>query len=159
MESYLFESVAARFAQTGTLTPYAFFAIVIWKSNRTKTKIARGLASTGTAVTTLMREVSEASIPGDKVNTLLQIPGIGLAMASAILTVCYPHEFTVLDYGFGTPCTRLMCLTCRRATPPRPWNTCNIVWPARNLPGGWAFRCASWIAHCGRKTGKMTYLS
>jgi hypothetical protein len=60
-------------------------AIVIWKSNRTKTKIARGLVRTGKAVTTLMREISAAPTPGDKVNTLLQIPGIGLAMASAIL--------------------------------------------------------------------------
>ena len=33
VEGYLFESVSQRFAQTGTLTPYDFFAIVIWKAN------------------------------------------------------------------------------------------------------------------------------
>lgn len=98
VERYLFENVSARFALAGTLTPYDFFAIVIWKSNRTKTKIVRGLASVGKTVTALMSEVSAASTSDGKVNTLLQIPGIRLAMASAILTVCYPHEFTVLDY-------------------------------------------------------------
>jgi len=95
---YLFDIVSPRFAQTGTLPPYDFFAIVIWKSNRTKTKIARGLASIGKTVEALMREVSAASAPQFKIDLLLQVPGIGLAMASAILTVCYPDEFTVLDY-------------------------------------------------------------
>jgi len=103
VEGYLFENVSQRFAQTGTLTPYDFFAIVIWKSNRTKGKIARGLAFRGTTIENLMREVSAASVPESKVDTLLQVPGIGLAMASAILTVCYPDEFTVLDYrAWGT---------------------------------------------------------
>ena len=31
-ERYLFDIVSPRFAQTGTLPPYDFFAIVIWKS-------------------------------------------------------------------------------------------------------------------------------
>ena len=97
-ESYLFETVSPRFTQTGTLSSYDFFAIIIWKSNRTKSKIARGLASKGKTVETLMREVSKAWAPGDKVDTLLQVPGIGLAMASALLTVCYPDQFTVMDY-------------------------------------------------------------
>jgi len=97
-EGYLFETVSPRFALTGTLSPYDFFAIVIWKANRTKTKIVRGLASIDRTVEALMRDVSRASTPADKVETLLQVPGIGLAMASAILTVCYPDQFTVLDY-------------------------------------------------------------
>jgi len=98
VEGYLFEIVSPRFARTGTLPPYDFFAIVIWKSNRTKTKIVAGLASTSKTVEALMREVSAASELEPKVNALLQVPGIGLAMASAILTVCHPDEFTVLDY-------------------------------------------------------------
>lgn len=127
VEGYLFEDVSRRFAQTGTLPPYDFFAIVIWKSNRTKTKIADGLTSTGKSVEALMREVSEASEPEIKVSALLQVPGIGLAMASAILTVCYPEEFTVLDY--------------------RAWNTlCSSDVPG--LPSQYPVTTAEYLQYC-----------
>jgi len=35
-----------------------------------------------------------------RLNALLspKIPGIGIAIASAILTVCYPDDFTIADY-------------------------------------------------------------
>ena len=80
------------------MRPYDFFAIVVWKSSRAKTKIKRGLLDAGKTVQDLMREVSQAETSGKKVEILLDVDGIGPAMASAILTVCYPEEFTVLDY-------------------------------------------------------------
>jgi len=98
LEDYLFEVVSQRFRHDQTLSPYDFFAIVTWKSNRAKTKIRDGLAEAGKSPSALMREVSEARSAEDKVEVLLHVWGIGLAMASAILTVCYPEEFTVLDY-------------------------------------------------------------
>ena len=98
LETYLLEAVAPRFAANHTLDSYDFFAIVIWKSNRTKTKIKQGLAAAGLSVETLMRSVSQADGPSAKVEALLRIHGIGLPMASAILAICYPGEFTVLDY-------------------------------------------------------------
>lgn len=98
LEDYLFEVVSPRFGESHTLSPYDFFAIVTWKSNRTKTKIMRGLANSGRSVPSLMHEVSAATNPQAKVEALLRVWGIGLALASAILTVCYPEEFTVLDY-------------------------------------------------------------
>jgi len=97
LEHYLFNVVSRRFRQDRTLTPYDFFAIVIWKSNRSKTKIRKGLARRRKSVKELMRMVSQASAPGGKVEVLLEVRGIGLAIASAILTICYPRSFTVLD--------------------------------------------------------------
>lgn len=98
LEDYLFEVVTRRFQDTGTLNPYDFYAIVSWKSVRPKTKIRSGLAKAGKSASDLMREVSRASTAEEKVQALLGVWGIGIAMASAILTVCYPDEFTVLDY-------------------------------------------------------------
>jgi hypothetical protein len=98
LEAYLFETVSARFRTEGTLSPYDFFAIVVWKSNRPKTKIKKGLAAAGKSVEGLMREVHAATTARETAEILLQVPGVGLAMASAILTVCYPDDFTVLDY-------------------------------------------------------------
>jgi thermostable 8-oxoguanine DNA glycosylase len=98
IEGYLLDKVSERFKEEGTLEPFDFFAIVAWKSNRTKTKIRRGLEDAGKTIQELMLEVTQAKTPRDKVEVLLQVWGIGLAMASAILTVCDPDEFTVLDY-------------------------------------------------------------
>lgn len=98
LEGYLFNVVSPRFQRDGTLQPYDFFAIIIWKSNRSKTNIKRGLAAARTSATELMSQVSEAPTALAKLDALVRIPGIGLAIASAILTVCYPEQFTVLDY-------------------------------------------------------------
>jgi len=98
LERYLFAVVSQRFRDSQALSSYDFFAIVTWKSNRAKTKIKRGLAALGRSVPSLMHEVSAATTTQAKVEVLLQVWGIGLAMASAILTVCYPEQFTVLDY-------------------------------------------------------------
>jgi thermostable 8-oxoguanine DNA glycosylase len=98
IERYLFKEVHPRFEKEGTLEPFDFFAIVTWKSNRTKTKVKKGLADAGKTVQELMREVAQAETPRDKVKVLVQVWGIGLPIASAILTVCDPETFTVLDY-------------------------------------------------------------
>jgi thermostable 8-oxoguanine DNA glycosylase len=44
-----------------------------------------------------MREVSQEGTLDAKVQRLLSIPGIGIPIASAILAVCYPEQFTILD--------------------------------------------------------------
>jgi hypothetical protein len=98
LENYLFDVVSERFRQEQTLGDPDFFAIIIWKSNRAKTKIQRGLTEARKTVQALMQEVSQADTAEAKVKTLTTVWGIGLAIASAILTVCYPEEFTVLDY-------------------------------------------------------------
>jgi hypothetical protein len=98
LERYLFEVVSNRFAEQQTLTSYDFFAIIVWKSNRSKTYVRDGLAAAGTSPGELMREVGRAHHPMAKIETLLAVSGIGLPIASAILAVCYPDEFTVLDY-------------------------------------------------------------
>jgi hypothetical protein len=97
LERYLFDHVSKRFQQERTLSDYDFFAIVIWKSNRAKTKIKRGLAAAAKSASELMREVNQAERPEDKVDVLLASEGLGMAMASAILPVCCSEQFTVLD--------------------------------------------------------------
>jgi len=98
LDRYLFRQVHPRFRDEHTMEPFDFFAIVVWKSNRTKTKVKKGLDDAGKSVQELMREVAQAETPGAMVEVLLQVGGIGLAVASAILAVCDPKTFTVLDY-------------------------------------------------------------
>jgi hypothetical protein len=42
-ESYLFEDVHRRFQEDGSIGAFDFFAIVIWKANRAKSKVAQRL--------------------------------------------------------------------------------------------------------------------
>jgi adenine-specific DNA glycosylase len=80
------------------LSAFDFFATIIWKSDRSKTKVKKGLEKAGKTVEVLMHEVSQAEELQSRVDVLTQIDGIGIAIASAILTVGYPETFTVLDY-------------------------------------------------------------
>ena len=98
LERYLFEVVSRRYAVERTLGAYDFFAIVVWKANRAKTRVKRGLLAAPISPRLLMRQVAMAGTAEQEVRILLEVGGIGLPIASAILSVCYPDRFTVLDY-------------------------------------------------------------
>ncbi len=98
LENYLFRDVSSNFKKHGYLTPEEFFTIIIWKSNRTKTKILNSIAKNGKTIRAIMLEVSRAETPEQKLDILNSVPYIGIPIASAILSVCYPNNFTVADY-------------------------------------------------------------
>jgi hypothetical protein len=104
LESYLFNTVHRRFAEQGYLGAFDFFCIVIWKANRAKTKVAKRLLCSTTktldeVVVELTKAIAAEKTPKDRMR-LLMVGRIRfrLPMASAILTVLYPDEFTVYDY-------------------------------------------------------------
>ncbi len=100
MENYLFDNVSENFQTRGYLTPEEFFAIVIWKRNASKTKILSGIKEDGRSVKTITSDIFLAETREQKMSVLLnpKIPGISISFASAILTVCYPENFTIVDY-------------------------------------------------------------
>jgi len=102
LECYLFDDVNKNFQKNGCLTSEEFFAIVIWKSNRAKTIVRKGIGKSGKTVSAITSEVSRAKTRKDKLEALRKIRGIGIPMASAILTVCYPDDFTLVDYRART---------------------------------------------------------
>ena len=102
LEKYLFNDVKNSFHKKKYLTPEEFFCIVIWKANRAKSKVKEGLlsrtkGSLKDAVCKLTQEIYNASNDQDRLKLLWSCEGIGLPMASAILTVLYPETFTVYD--------------------------------------------------------------
>jgi hypothetical protein len=101
-EAYLFEVVGPAFRATGRLDAHDFFFIVRWKANRAISKVADRLAAIGgpdlkAAVSRLAREVYSAKTPRERFDVLVGRWGLRLPMASAILTVLYPDDFTVYD--------------------------------------------------------------
>jgi hypothetical protein len=104
LESYLFKVVSIRYARDKTITAFDFFCIVIWKANRAKSKVAKrlvahcnGRANLESAVCSLLAAISEAKDQRARLSVLIEGWGFRLPMASAILAVLYPEEFTIYD--------------------------------------------------------------
>lgn len=102
LEGYLFSKVGPSFRSTGHLSSFDFFCIIIWKANRSKSKVAarlRGKAqqSLPDAIASLLEEIKSAPTPAKRLGVLMDGWGFRLPMASAILTVLYPEDFTVYD--------------------------------------------------------------
>lgn len=101
LEKYLFGEVRENYFKRGYLTAKEFFCIVIWKANRAKTKIKKKLLSYG-SIENVVKEISsqifKTEDAREKLDLLLKNFTFGMPMASAILSVLYPDEFTVYDY-------------------------------------------------------------
>lgn len=103
LESYLFDDVGPAYRVSGVLTAFDFFSIVIWKSNRAKSKVARRLLAKApsddlhSAVRELSRALFYADTDEERLRILMVDWKLRLPMATAVLTVLWPSAFTVYD--------------------------------------------------------------
>jgi hypothetical protein len=105
LEDYLLKDVGPRFRASGSLQPVDLWMIFIWKANRAKTKIKRRLEkvpraqrSFAAATKQIADEVFNAEEHSERLRILVAEWGFQLPMASAILTILYPDDFSVYDY-------------------------------------------------------------
>jgi hypothetical protein len=98
LHAYLFGYVTARFVRQHTLNAFDFYAIITWKSNRSISKVKNGLRSAKLTPRAFMSKIAACSSDQERMRELVKVTGIGVPIASAILTVCYPKKFTILDY-------------------------------------------------------------
>ncbi|HVT19328.1 MAG TPA: hypothetical protein VHQ90_24505 [Thermoanaerobaculia bacterium] len=101
LETYLFEDVHRRFHEHGKLDAFDLFSIIIWKANRAKSKLARRLIAKSGSLEAAASEFTSALSKAESAEARLLLAmknwGFYLPMASAILTVLWPEEFTVYD--------------------------------------------------------------
>ncbi len=105
LERYVSDKVHRRFHEHGSLDSFDFFCIIIWKANRAKSKVAERVARLdnlkGKGLDGRIRNLTETlfKIQENKGRMRYLMKGIGfrLPMASSILTVLYPDDFTVYD--------------------------------------------------------------
>lgn len=105
LERYIFDVVHRRFHREHSIGAFDFFSIVIWKANRAKSKVAKRLfAKTNpgegdleSIVRRLTRGLYRAPDGRERLRLLIDDWKPRLPMASAILTVFWPDEFTVYD--------------------------------------------------------------
>lgn len=104
LEKFLLTDVREHFLRDGSLGAFDLFSIIIWKSNRSKSKVARRLLakSSNRNLEQISRNISaaiaRAKSDKEKMRVLITEGGFKLAIASAILTILYPDEFTIYDY-------------------------------------------------------------
>ena len=103
LENYLFNNLSKKFEDEKILSTEEFFCIVIWKSNRSKSKIAKKIMNISkkdlsSSVEELIRNIVRSKSEKDKLKVMLDKWRFGLPMASAILSVLYPNNFSIYDY-------------------------------------------------------------
>ena len=105
LEAYLFDVVRPAFQKDNKLSAFDFFCIIIWKANRAKSKVALKLISRDSKsrkdlsqiVADLTQTIAKAKSDKERMCILIEDWEFRLPMASAILTICYPENFTVYD--------------------------------------------------------------
>ena len=102
LETYILDEVRTKFENRGYLSAEDFFCIIIWKSNRSKSIIAKNLLHHGygnvhEAVHALTNGLFRQSENKEKLQFLIVEWGFRLPIASAILSLLYPDDFTVYD--------------------------------------------------------------
>jgi thermostable 8-oxoguanine DNA glycosylase len=97
IDKYLFGRVSQRFQRKRTLSAKDFYAIITWKANRQLNILAEDIAQMYQTPSNVMRAVAACDTHVERMQLLDAIDGMGVPIASAILTVCYPDDLTVLD--------------------------------------------------------------
>ena len=75
--------------------------IIIWKSNRARGRIKKLLEKSGSlelSIKKLTKQIHDENDKKEKLKILIQNWKFRLPMASSILTVLYPEDFTIYDY-------------------------------------------------------------
>lgn len=101
LERYLFEDVGQRFRRSGKISAVDFYLIIIWKANRAKTRernrLVRKAGTFAEAVKNIAKSLRTCRARSDRLEVLMRAWGFRLPMASAVLTVLYPEDFTIYD--------------------------------------------------------------
>ena len=101
LESYLFNTACQRFHREKKLDAFDLFSIIIWKAERAKSRLARRLIMRAGSLEAAANHFTSALIEADspKARFMVAVDAweFYLPMASAILTVLWPEDFTVYD--------------------------------------------------------------
>jgi len=102
LENYIFNEVSEKYIKNGYINYFDFFCIIIWKANRSKSKIAKRLLAKNykdisEAIKILTQSIHQANNNRERLKILIVEWGFRLPMASAILTVLHPKDFTIYD--------------------------------------------------------------
>ncbi|MFA4835985.1 MAG: hypothetical protein WC749_07960 [Dehalococcoidia bacterium] len=91
-----FESISKVIQKRGHLLKEEFQSIYTWKTKRRTSTFRTDDKEEIRKITA--KVISEHPDPARQIWELTQLPGVGLRVASAILTVIFPKDYCILDY-------------------------------------------------------------
>ena len=101
---YLINEVGPLYRRTGKIDPVDLFLIFIWKANRAKTKMRDKLKRNPQAKGSFRKATDQIAVAlqntndkQEKLAILMRDWKFQLPMASAVLTILYPNDFTIYD--------------------------------------------------------------
>ena len=98
-EGRVFPDIHRRIDCGQELTKLDVLLILRWKLGRVKDSNAITVSDNNlSAINAAVSAAKDAKCGEESLLSLIGIPGIGLPVATAILTACHPSEFTVLDW-------------------------------------------------------------
>lgn len=100
LERLLFNRFHRAASARGFMTPKEFFTVVAWRADVTKDVIKKSNVNLKEKIRAATRDVLDDEATGtlrEKLERLLQIHGVGIPVASAVLAVCFPDRYAVLD--------------------------------------------------------------
>lgn len=98
LERYLLSEVTGNVAAKGCMEPQEVLLVASWKSDRSLPCIAMNERVQGTLATKTKDTFADGLTTTDRVRRLCAIHGVGVGVASALLTVFRPEEFSVADW-------------------------------------------------------------
>jgi hypothetical protein len=97
-ESRVFPGVAKKIQKGREFTKRDVLLILRWKTPSFKKSYSQTVNDDNMLkINKALRDAGETGRESEALKALDEIPEIGLPVASAILTVCYPRKFTILD--------------------------------------------------------------
>lgn len=94
-KSPLFDTISKVLQKRGFLQKSEFVSIALWKTRRQRMRYESNSES---RVKNITRQAISATGDEEKVKILDQLDGVGVPIASAILTAIYPDKYCVIDY-------------------------------------------------------------
>lgn len=93
IEDYLFRIIGPRIRERGFIEFDDFYQICMWKSARQKQNYLKNK----NVVKNISRKAFAENDESLKMKQLLNLKGVGIPTASAILTICFPDKYAVID--------------------------------------------------------------
>jgi thermostable 8-oxoguanine DNA glycosylase len=99
LEQRVFPAIAKRIEAGEELDNRDVLQILKWKLGRVTNANAKTVSAENlNQINEAIKVAKKPECGAEALEALDRIPGIGLATATAILTICYPEKFTILDW-------------------------------------------------------------